>query len=151
MESFAQDLRYAARGLRSGCAPAARRRTPDREGEPGVAIVNDAFARRWWGSAQDAVGRRVKVGGPYLKGPELEIVGVVGDVSQQSLASHAGPEIYTPFAQSPSGAMAVMLRSGDTPDVATRAMSGSASMLGSTSGSGSGRGRGRQVRFRYRW
>jgi putative ABC transport system permease protein len=100
----------------------------DREDAPGVAIVNDAFARRWWGSAPAAVGQRVKVGGPYQPGPELEIVGVVGDVSQQSLASLAGPEIYRPFAQWPSAGMAIMLRTAD----ASAAAAPAAATLGST-------------------
>ena len=76
---------------------------------PRVAIVNETFARKWWPKAS-AVGHRIKSGGPYRDGPIYEIVGVAGDVSQMGLDTEPLPEIYLPFAQSPSQAMVVMLR-----------------------------------------
>lgn len=81
----------------------------DRPGGPPVAIVNDAFARRWYPSSSP-IGQRIKMGGPYIEGATLEIVGVAGDVSQIGLDSEAEPEIYMPAAQSSARRMTVMVR-----------------------------------------
>jgi predicted permease len=86
----------------------------DRAGAPRVAIVNENFARRWW-SKESAVGRRIKVGGPYIDGPIYEIVGVAGNVSQMGLDAEPLPEIYQPFLQAPSEAMVVMMRATGDP------------------------------------
>ena len=79
---------------------------------PKVAIVNETFARTWW-PGESAIGRQIKVGGPYVEGPLFEIVGVVGDIRQSGLDSQPQPEIFQPFAQQTEGAMAVMVRGGD--------------------------------------
>lgn len=81
---------------------------------PKVAIVNETFARTWW-PGESAIGRQIKVGGPYVEGPLFEIVGVVGDIRQSGLDSQPQPEIFQPFAQQTEGAMAVMVRSGGDP------------------------------------
>ncbi|MGJ5815509.1 ADOP family duplicated permease [Paludibaculum fermentans] len=81
---------------------------------PKTAIVNETFARRWW-PGESAVGRRIKVGGPYMEGPLFEIVGVTGDVRQGGLDSEPQPEIFQPFAQQTGSAMAVMIRAGGDP------------------------------------
>jgi putative ABC transport system permease protein len=87
----------------------------DRPSGPKVAIVNETFARTWW-SSEPAVGRQIKVGGPYIDGPMLEVVGVVADVKQGGLDSRPLPEIYQPFAQKPDGAGAVMIRTAGNPE-----------------------------------
>ncbi|MGC4050468.1 MAG: ABC transporter permease [Paludibaculum sp.] len=81
---------------------------------PKVAVVNETFARTWW-PGESAVGRQIKVGGPYIDGPLFEIVGVVGDVRQSGLDSLPQPEIYQPFAQQTEGGMAVMVRASGDP------------------------------------
>jgi len=78
---------------------------------PRVAIVNEAFARKWW-PKEPAAGHRIKSGGPYRDGPIFEIVGVAGNVSQMGLGTEPYPEIYLPFSQSPNEAMVVMIRTG---------------------------------------
>lgn len=80
-------------------------RDSDRAGAPPVAIVNEQLAR------SSPVGQHIKLGGPYMPGPLLEVVGVVRNVSQMGLDTDPLPEIYTPFAQSPSRAMVLMIRS----------------------------------------
>ncbi|HXM46166.1 MAG TPA: ABC transporter permease [Bryobacteraceae bacterium] len=87
----------------------------DRPAGPRVAIVNETFARKWW-PKESAVGHRIKSGGPYREGPIYEIVGVCGDVGQMGLGTAPYPEIFLPFSQSPSAAMAVMIRTGGDPD-----------------------------------
>ncbi len=86
----------------------------DRAGGPKVAIVNQTFARLWW-PGESPLGHRIKVGGPYRDGPELEIVGVAGDVKQDGLDSQPMPELYQPFAQKPGERMAIMVRSAGDP------------------------------------
>jgi putative ABC transport system permease protein len=93
-------------------------RDTDRPAAPLVAIVNETFARKWW-PRESAVGHRIKWGGPYRNGSIYEIVGVAGDVSQMGLGTEPYPEVYTPFSQSPSDAMVVMIRSsGDAASLA---------------------------------
>jgi putative ABC transport system permease protein len=79
-----------------------------------VAIVNMTFARKWW-PGESAVGRRIKLGGPYREGSMFEIAGVVGDVSQMGLDTEPREEIFLPFAQSTSAAMEVMIRTSGDP------------------------------------
>jgi putative ABC transport system permease protein len=86
----------------------------DRAGAPLVAVVNEVVARQWF-PKESAVGHVIKFGGPYLPGPTLEIVGVVGNVSQEGMDTAPYPEIYQPFAQHPSNAMVAMVRTaGDS-------------------------------------
>ncbi|HLY15657.1 MAG TPA: ABC transporter permease [Bryobacteraceae bacterium] len=78
---------------------------------PGAAIVNEAFARKWWPN-RSAVGGRIKWGGPYRDGPVYQIIGVVGDVSQMGLGTEPYPEVYLPFSQSAGEAIVLMIRAG---------------------------------------
>lgn len=86
----------------------------DRKGAPLVAVVNEALARRWW-PKEAAIGHGIKVGGPYMPGATYEIVGVVGNVTQESLDAQPKPEIFRSFAQNVSEAMAVMIRTSGDP------------------------------------
>ncbi|MBI1790644.1 MAG: ABC transporter permease [Acidobacteria bacterium] len=81
----------------------------DRAQGPRVAIVNETLARAGWPN-ESPVGRQIKVGGPYLDGPLLEVVGVAGDVKQFGLDSRPMPEIYQPFAQQRDPGMTLMIR-----------------------------------------
>jgi len=65
-----------------------------------VAIVNDAFARRFWPGG-NALGRRVKQGFPESREPWVEIIGVVADVRIDGLDQPAPLQVYLPLAQSP--------------------------------------------------
>ena len=69
----------------------------DRDGAPLVAIVSESVARTCWPS-QSAIGRRITMD-DRSKGRWLTVVGVVGDVRQDSLASNPMPAIYVPIAQ----------------------------------------------------
>jgi putative ABC transport system permease protein len=85
---------------------------------PAVAIVNEAYARREYGSPGASLGRRVAtVSG---RGEEVvEIVGVVRDVRFEALHVPAEPEIYRPFAQTFMFPMAFVVRtSGEPADLA---------------------------------
>ncbi|MBV9157390.1 MAG: ABC transporter permease [Acidobacteriaceae bacterium] len=94
----------------------------DRAGAAPVAIVNDTLARRWWHSPGEAIGQEIKLGGPYNKGPLLQIIAVAGDVSQLGLDTIPEPEMYSPFSQNRSGAMVVMMRTAGEPESLARAV-----------------------------
>jgi predicted permease len=70
--------------------------TSDRQGTLAVAVVNEAFARRFWG-ASDPVGRHVRV-----HEVDLTVVGVAGDGKYEFLApldAPSPPFVYLPFGQ----------------------------------------------------
>jgi predicted permease len=68
----------------------------DREGAPGVVIVNESFVRRYW-PGSDGLGRRVSLSGP--DGPFLEVVGIARDSKYQSLYEDPKPYFYRPLGQ----------------------------------------------------
>jgi putative ABC transport system permease protein len=81
---------------------------------PGVAVINDALARRYFPDS-NPIGRKVVLG--YL-GRRLvrEIVGVSSDIKQgEELGAAMKPEIYVPYQQLPWFGVALVVRasSGD--------------------------------------
>ena len=88
----------------------------DRGEAPKVAIVNQAFAQRYFPGG-DVLGKRVGFG--CEQGLCTTIVGVVGNVKQESITADVAPEIYVPFSQMPMNGMTVFVRSkGDPADLA---------------------------------
>ena len=75
-----------------------------RQSEP-VAIINETFARRFWGTA-DPVGQRIAWGNTASHGRWMRIVGVVGDVKQGALNTETVPHTYTPWLQVSDAMMA---------------------------------------------
>src|SRR5262249_26680894 len=71
----------------------------DQEKGTPVAVVNEELARKWWTTPEQALGRQLKMGGPYMEGPVYEIAGVVGNVSQMGLDAQPMPEIFFAFSQ----------------------------------------------------
>jgi len=71
----------------------------DRAGAPRVAIVNDAFARKF-APGKSPIGLTITLypRTPRTLGP-IEIVGVVGDAVYSSLRNPVPPTFYVPFAQ----------------------------------------------------
>jgi putative ABC transport system permease protein len=57
----------------------------DKPGSPGVMVISEALARRYF-PGEDPVGHRLKHGGPSLNNEYREIVGVVADVKYEGLA-----------------------------------------------------------------
>jgi predicted permease len=94
----------------------------DTEKATQVAIVDETFARRFWADG-DAVGKRLKQGGPEANNPWVTIVGVVGDVRQYSLDAVAPRvAVYEPDSQNPDSGMYLVLRTdGNTSGVASAA------------------------------
>ena len=77
-----------------------------------VALVNNAFAHRYF-PAGDAVGKRVGFG--CKKDLCRTIVGVVGDVKQESLTGPAAPEMFIPLSQFVLNGMTLFVRTTAEP------------------------------------
>jgi len=70
----------------------------DTMGAPLVAVVNLSLAKRFYGSAQNALGRLLENHGDGAI-PDTVIVGVVGDTKHQNLRTDMGPAVYRPYLQ----------------------------------------------------
>jgi predicted permease len=70
----------------------------DDQGTPKVAIVNEKFARRYFGGA-NAIGRHVGNGGNPGTKTDIEIVGVVKDTKYESMRDEIPYELYLPYRQ----------------------------------------------------
>ena len=65
----------------------------DKPGSPGVMVISETLARRYF-PGEDPIGQRMKHGGPSLKNPYGEIIGVVADVKYEGLAGENVPVYY---------------------------------------------------------
>ncbi len=66
-----------------------------------VAIVNVAFAKKYWPGA-DPIGQRITIAkglGPEFEDPTRQVIGLVGDVKEDGLDHDAPPVMYVPVAQ----------------------------------------------------
>lgn len=76
----------------------------DNEKAPAVAIVNEAFVRRYF-PGRDVVGQHIRLNRPVLGSNEfapaipMEIVGVTGNVALNSLGAQPTPILYVPESQ----------------------------------------------------
>jgi len=84
----------------------------DNADSPKVAIVNRAFASRYFPNG-DVLGKRIGFG---CKGDLCRtIVGVVGNVRQESLTDDVAPEAFLPYGQMAMNGMTVVLRTKGDP------------------------------------
>jgi putative ABC transport system permease protein len=72
----------------------------DREGQPGVVVVSESLARRYW-PGQDPIGKRLKIPLPPTEFHEawLTVVGVAGDARYRELRA-TRLDLYMPHRQS---------------------------------------------------
>jgi len=82
----------------------------DRPDSERVAIVGDALARTMWPN-EDAIGKRIQLGGRDEAAPWATIVGIVGDVRQYGLDTAATPQAYLAHAQQPADPVTLLVRS----------------------------------------
>lgn len=82
----------------------------DSASTPMVAVISESFARRYFPN-QDPLGRHIVFGFPPRGNVSREIVGVVADIHDVSLAKNAAPMMYVPFAQAPIWGGDVVVRS----------------------------------------
>jgi putative ABC transport system permease protein len=80
----------------------------DRWGAPLVAVVNEAFVRRYWPNA-DAIGQHVSAG-PLTADTTFTVVGVVGDVPPVTPGTPVDPQMYWSNRQKPRGFTYMLVR-----------------------------------------
>src|SRR5688572_28090259 len=78
---------------------------------PTVIVVNETFARRFFGN-DDPIGARVKQGWPEDKAPWRQIVGVVNDVRVAGLQGDPTLQVYMPVRQVSHSGGAFVVRAG---------------------------------------
>ena len=86
----------------------------DREGTLPVAIVNRAFAAKFFPDA-DPIGRRIRVGRSKSTAPWLTIVGVVPDVFAGDNDNPKPPAFFQPFAQAHTNFAYIAARTAGPP------------------------------------
>jgi putative ABC transport system permease protein len=81
-----------------------------------VVIINQAMASRDW-PGESPLGRRIRLVSDDSSdaNPEIEIVGVVGDVRQVGLDAGVRSEVYLPYAQKPWRTCFLLVRSMSRP------------------------------------
>jgi len=85
----------------------------DDQASPGVVIINEAMARRYWPDRdplEDSIlaGRGVRP--DYENDPVRRIIGIVGNVRDTGLNRNPRPAMYVPVAQVPDGVTALNVR-----------------------------------------
>jgi putative ABC transport system permease protein len=96
--------------------------TADADETRGVAVVSEAFARRFF-PAEDALGKRFRPhfpGGDAFWFPQsanlpLRIVGIARDVRDGDIDTSGTPQTYLPYAQNPSRIMHLLVRTRGSP------------------------------------
>jgi predicted permease len=81
---------------------------------PPVLIIDDYMAQQLWPN-QDAIGKRIHLGGVTAKEPWVTVVGVVGRIKQYTLDSDSRIAFYLPQTQHATRAMNVVVRSAIDP------------------------------------
>jgi len=84
----------------------------DDAAHPLVAIVNQAFARRYF-SGEDAIGKQLQFDSSL---PPVSIVGVTEDMREAALDQEVPPAIYQPIEQAPDAGFFVIARTALAPE-----------------------------------
>jgi putative ABC transport system permease protein len=86
--------------------------TGDASDRAEVALVNAAFARKFWPN-ENPIGKKIGMG--CLNSLCRTVVGVVGDIRHEGLAEEPQPETYAPHLQFPLNGMSLVLRAQGDP------------------------------------
>ena len=86
--------------------------TQDREGAPSVAIINEAFARRYFPDAEP-IGKRISLNN--ADGPWVEVVAIVRDSKYRTLSETPRPMVYQPLDQNHETGMTMHVRAEGDP------------------------------------
>jgi putative ABC transport system permease protein len=112
------DLRFVTPGFfqAMGISLIAGRYIDDRDTDtaPPVAVVDETMAHTYWPN-QDALGKRIKLGGGQSKLPWMTIIGVVRHVHYRSLEVRSRVQLYWPEAQNPTNFMGLAVRTAGNP------------------------------------
>ncbi len=90
----------------------------DDKNAPRVAVINNEFARKMFGSAKNAIGRYYKM----PDGVRIQAVGVVEDGKYLTLTEDPQTAMFFPFLQSPSIGTNLIIRSNRDPQQLATAM-----------------------------
>ena len=97
--------------------------TADAKDAPPVAIVNLTFAKRFFGSPQNALGRLMAEGGGNGVKYDLTIVGVVGDEIHRDMRDKVAEGVFRSYAQMPHPAgLQLYVRTAQTPQAVENAI-----------------------------
>lgn len=78
-------------------------------------VIDEEFARRHWPN-EEAVGKRVRLGGHDSKAPLLEVIGVVGRVKMESLNQNSDRvQGYFSYGELPQSGMTVLVKASSDP------------------------------------
>src|SRR5437870_7479857 len=89
---------------------------------PGVVIINDALAKKYWPN-ENALGKRITFSDTRKPDPNwLTIVGIVRSIRHRGLDVDPQPEYYLPLAQDPERTMVLTVRSSQDPRSLTSAI-----------------------------
>ncbi|HYJ88039.1 MAG TPA: ABC transporter permease [Pyrinomonadaceae bacterium] len=86
----------------------------DNGNAPGVAVVNETAARRFWPN-QEPLGKRFKRGTIDSQRPWMTVIGVVAPVSHTALQVASQPEVYLAFQQNPGLNLTLVARTTSDP------------------------------------
>jgi putative ABC transport system permease protein len=87
----------------------------DKSDAPGVVIVNQEFARKFYGSEQDALGKRIRLW--WSGGPLMEIVGIAKDGLYLSLYEDPRPYMFLPVYQLYNPRMTLLVSANSAVDL----------------------------------
>ena len=88
----------------------------DTQNAPGVIIINEAMAKRFWPN-EDPVGQRIKIGRSDTDAPWVTIVGVAQNVKQTGLDQQSRAEFFRPYNQAAWPVMTIVVRTISSPSV----------------------------------
>jgi predicted permease len=86
----------------------------DRSGSPDVAIVNEAFVRRFW-PGENPIGKSLTETFGSVYTHSLEVVGLVSDSKYSSISETAQPMLYRPIGQARYGGATLMVKTSGDP------------------------------------
>lgn len=86
----------------------------DTDQSPPVAVVDETLAKTYWPN-ENAVGKRLHLGGTESKAPWKTIVGVVRHVRYRTLEAQSRAETYWPEAQSNYRSLSLVVRTSSDP------------------------------------
>jgi predicted permease len=90
----------------------------DDKNAPRVAVINQEFARKIFGSATNAMGRYFKM----PDGTRTQVVGIVENGKYKNLTEDLQPAMFLPILQSPSNQTSLVVRSNRQPQQLAAAM-----------------------------
>jgi len=85
----------------------------DTANSTGVVVINEAFANQYFKN-QNPIGKHLRLASATK--PDIEIIGVVGNIHHDSLSESRAPEMYVPFGQDPTAQMHIVVRAAANPE-----------------------------------